>query len=376
MTPAADLAAAAGRLAAGMIDQLAALVARESPSSDGAALAACADLTGRLGYDAFGYPPRRVEVGGRVHLLWRRPAARVLLLGHYDTVWPVGTLAGWPFAVDGDRATGPGAFDMKAGIVQMFAAVRLLGAPESVAMLLTADEEVGSATSRDLIEAEARTVAAVLVGEPSAGGGRPKLARKGAASYVLRAAGRAAHAGLEPEAGVNATLELAHQVTALPLLGDPGAGTTVTPTVLDGGTTANTVPESAGVAVDVRAWTAAEQDRVDAALRALEPVLPGASLTVAGGIHRRPLEESSGRELLAVARAAAAELGMVLPPPARVGGASDGNLTAAVGIPTLDGFGAVGAHPHARGEYVNVPDLPRRAALLARTLHHLTRQGG
>ncbi|MFL6071872.1 MAG: M20 family metallopeptidase [Mycobacteriales bacterium] len=366
------LLAAAELRSAAMAEWLADLVACESPSNDAVALARCADLLAGYGAEAFGYPPERVVVDGRTHLLWRPGAtATVLLLGHYDTVWPLGTLADWPYTVDGDRATGPGTFDMKAGIVQMLAAVALARVPDRVALLLTADEEIASGTSRALIEEQAGTVGAVLVGEPSADGGRLKTARKGGATYRLRVTGRAAHAGLEPERGVNATVELAHQVTGLAALADPAWGTTVTPTVLSGGTTTNTVPESAQVAVDVRAWTATEQDRVDAALRGLAPVLPGARLEVSGGVHRRPLEETASGALHALAERAADDVGLELPPPARSGGASDGNLTAALGIPTLDGLGAVGEYPHGRGEYVLLSALAPRAALLARLLQLL-----
>jgi glutamate carboxypeptidase len=370
----ADLLRRAERDAARMLGELTELVACESPSSDLAALACCAELAGRLGADAFGYPAERVQADGRAHLLWRRPEARVLLLGHYDTVWPRGTLAGWPLRVAGNRADGPGVFDMKAGIVLMLVAVRLLGAPGAVAMLLTADEETGSDTSRALIESQARAVEVVLVGEPSAEGGAPKVARKGCATYQLHVTGRAAHAGLEPETGVNATIEAARQVVTLAELADPGQGTTVTPTVLAGGTASNAVPEAASVTIDVRAWSRAEQDRIDAALRALKPVLPGASLTVTGGVHRPPLEEDLAMPLYEVAVRAAADVGVPLPPPARVGGGSDGNLTAALGVPTLDGLGAVGALPHGRGEHIDLPSLPGRAALLARIIEILTRQ--
>ena len=211
----------------------------------------------------------------------------MLLLGHFDTVWPVGTTALRPFSVDGDVATGPGVFDMKAGIVQgLFAMSALTGS--GVELLLTSDEELGSPTSRGLVEEAARGVDAVLVLEPSADGAL-KLARKGTGGYRIDVHGHAAHAGLEPERGVNALVELAAHVLAAAALADAGAGTSVTPAVATAGTTANTVPARAAFTVDVRAWTEAELARVDRGIRALAPVASGASLSVSGGIDRPPL---------------------------------------------------------------------------------------
>jgi glutamate carboxypeptidase len=268
-------------------------------------------------------------------------------------------------------ASGPGVFDMKAGIVQLLAAVRLVADRSQVSVLLTGDEETGSATSRSLIEAEARRVRAVLVCEPSADGGAVKIARKGGASYRLSVAGRAAHAGLEPELGVNASIELAHQILDLASLAVPADGTTVTPTVLSSGTTSNTVPESGAVTVDVRGWTRDELERVDRGIRDLAPHLAGATLTVEGGIHRYPLESAMALPLLQLVQAAARDLGLPAPEGERSGGGSDGNLTAALGVRTLDGLGAVGGHPHGRDEWADITAMPNRAVLLAALIDRL-----
>nr|WP_246300055.1 M20/M25/M40 family metallo-hydrolase [Nocardioides panaciterrulae] len=238
-------------------------------------------------------------------------------------------------------------------------------------MLVTGDEELGSATSRELIEDEARTASAVLVLEASAAGGSLKTARKGVSLYEIDVVGRAAHAGLEPEKGVNATIELAHQVLAVAGMADPAAGTTVTTTAATSGTTTNTVPASARFAVDVRAWTAVEQERVDAALRSLRPVLAGAKVHVNGGINRPPLEESASLGLFERVRAVAARLGLPEPTRASVGGASDGNFTGGVGTPTLDGLGAVGGGAHADDEHVLVGRLVDRTVLLRALLEDL-----
>ncbi|MGW3247267.1 M20 family metallopeptidase [Streptomyces sp. NPDC001070] len=371
----ASLLAAAAAQAPRMRAELAALVERESYSSDLPALHSCADLVAELGTRALGSPPRRLESAGRPHLLWPGSGTGdVLVLGHFDTVWPTGTLARWPFAVDGDRVTGPGVFDMKAGIVQLFAALRLLPSTEGVAVLLTSDEELGAPSSRALIEDTARGCRAVLVPEPSADGAL-KTARKGIGTYRLDVGGRAAHAGLEPHKGVNATVEVARQVLRIAALGDCAAGTSVTPTVLSGGSSMNTVPEHASVRVDVRAWSAAELERVDAALRALERVAAGARLELDGGINRYALESAYSAHLFASAVREARALGLAPLRGAAVGGGSDGNLTAGLGVPTLDGLGAVGDHAHAPGEYADLSAMPQRAALLAALIGRLLGTG-
>jgi glutamate carboxypeptidase len=346
-----------------LLDDLRELVECESPSSDLAAVARSADVVARVGAARLGVEPERIVLDGRTHLRWRLGPGptRVLLLGHHDTVWPLGSLATRPFSVVDGVLRGPGCFDMLAGVVMAFHAAASLPAPEGVTILLTGDEELGSPSSRGLIEDEARGAEAALVLEASADGGALKVERKGVSLYEVLVHGRAAHAGLEPELGVNATLELAHQALAVSDLGDPAVGTTVTPTVSAAGTTTNTVPAGGSFSVDVRVRTVAEQDRVDAAMRALRPVLPGATIEVVGGPNRPPLERSASAALFERAQ----RLGLVDLTAASVGGASDGNFTAGVGTPTLDGLGAVGGGAHAEDEHVLVDQLLPRTALLA-----------
>lgn len=349
------------------LQRLAALVAIESPTGDRAGLAAVLDLVAEWGSVAYGRVPRRAEVGGVEHLLWAASRPQVLLLCHADTVWPLGTRAGWPFAVDGARATGPGVFDMKSGLVVALEAVDRLDTDDHVSLLVTTDEETGSAASRSVIEEQARRHRAVLVLEPSADGDL-KVARKGVAGYRVEIVGRAAHAGLEPEAGVNALLELGRHLAPLAGLSDPSLGTSVTPTTAAAGTTTNTVPAAARVDLDVRAWTAAELDRVDRAVRARVPYDPQARVTVTGGINRGPLEEGMADGLAATAQQVCRELGLAVPGRARVGGASDGNFTAALGVPTLDGLGPRGGHAHAPGEWVDLASTAERIELLTELL--------
>lgn len=353
-----------------MLGQLEALVAVESPSSSDVATRAAADALDDLLADRLG--SRGTWIGGeRGHLLWTGGGpTRVLLLGHVDTVWPFGTTVRWPFQVRDGRATGPGAFDMKAGLVQGLEALAALDDLTGIALLATTDEEVGSPTSRELIEQTAAGCEAVLVLEPSAAGAL-KTGRKGVSNYELVVHGHAAHAGLEPEKGANAAIELAHQVLALAAVADAGAGTTVTPTVVTGGTTTNTVPALARVAVDVRALLPQEQARVDAALRSLAARTPGCTLELLGGINRPPLAPESSSALFARAQALAADLGLPPLQGAHVGGASDGNFTAGLGIPTLDGLGAVGDGAHAEGEHVLVEAMQPRAQLVSALLRDL-----
>jgi glutamate carboxypeptidase len=313
-------------------------------------------------------------IEGRTHLRWRLGGgpSRVLLLAHHDTVWPLGSLLTHPFTVNDGVLRGPGCFDMKTGLVLAMHAAALLRDPSGVTLLVTGDEEVGSPTSRSLIEQEAAGCAAALVLEASAGGGALKTERKGTSMYRVRARGRAAHAGLEPERGVNATIELAHQLLAAAALADAGRGTTVTPTVISAGRTVNTVPDEGAFDTDVRMWDGAEQDRIDAAMRALHPVLAGARLEVTGGPNRPPLAAEASMALFARACSLAVDLGLPPLASAAVGGASDGNFTAGVGTPTLDGLGAVGGGAHADDEHVLVGELPGRAALLLALLEDLT----
>ena len=373
-----ELAWAEGALP-GMLADLDELLRCESPSFDLDAVAASADLVAAIGTRHLGVAPDRIVVDGCTHLRWRLgssspTARRVLLLAHHDTVWPLGSLATHPVSLVDGILRGPGCFDMLTGLVMALHAAAALDADElrdaAVTLLVTGDEELGSPSSRTLIEQEASECVAALVLEASADGGALKVGRKGVSLYRVEVVGRAAHAGLEPERGLNATVELAHQVLAVTALGDPAVGTTVTPTLAQSGTTTNTVPAHAEFSVDVRALTGAEQTRVDAALRGLTSVT-GADVVVHGGINRPPLETSAALPLWARALVVAERIGIALPEPVVVGGASDGNFTAGLGVPTLDGLGAVGGGAHADSEHVVVADIPPRTALLLGLLRDL-----
>jgi glutamate carboxypeptidase len=360
-----------------MLTDIEELVRCESPSSVLDAVAVSAEVVARVGERRLGVAPERIVIDGRTHLRWRLGSGppRVLLLGHHDTVWPLGSLQTHPFTVNDGVLRGPGCFDMKAGLVLALHAAAQLADPCGVTFLVTGDEEVGSPTSRSLIEEEAAGRAAALVLEASADGGALKTERKGTSMYRVRALGRAAHAGLEPERGVNATIELAHQVLAAAGLADAERGTTVTPTVVAAGRTVNTVPDEGAFDVDVRMWESIEQDRIDAAIRALRPALAGARLEVTGGPNRPPLAAGASMALFARARDLARGLGLPPLASAAVGGASDGNFTAGAGTPTLDGLGAVGGGAHADDEHVLVAELPGRVALLAALLAALLEDG-
>jgi glutamate carboxypeptidase len=304
----------------------------------------------------------------------RENAGRLLVIGHLDTVWPVGTLARLPFRItDEGRAHGPGIFDMKSGIAAVIEAIRAITAfnlptKRPLTLLLTCDEEIGSQTSRPLVEEEAGRSAAALVCEPPVAGGIVKTARKGIGDFTVRAIGRAAHAGLDPTKGVNAIVELAHQTLRLAALNDFERGTTLNVGVFNGGTTSNVVPAEATAEVDLRFWDPEESARIDEAVRGLTPVLPGARLEIEGKINRPPMRRTAAvAALYEHARGLAEELGFELGETS-VGGGSDGNFTAALGVPTLDGLGVDGDGAHADHEHIVVDDLPRRAALLTRLL--------
>lgn len=350
------------------------LVSCESPSSDAEATHRCGQVFSAMAWERLGARPELIESGGRTHLRFTWGTPRVLVLGHLDTVWPVGTLTRWPFSVTGDVATGPGVFDMKAGVVQALAALSSLSSLDGVRLLLTVDEELGSPTSADLVVDSARGCLATLVCEPSAAGAL-KTARKGIALYDVTVSGRAAHAGLEPEKGANAGIALARMVLAAAGLGAPGLGTTVTPTLLTAGTTTNTVPASGRLALDVRAAVPDELPRVQAALLeatlAAELAVPGTTVELTGGVNRPPLDATSSESLFRRACRLAGELGMPALQGVSVGGGSDGNFTAGAGIPTLDGLGAVGDGAHAEGEHVVLSQLEPRARLLAALLEDL-----
>jgi glutamate carboxypeptidase len=360
-------------------DAISAFVEAESPSDDKAAVDACGRLLARR-LEACGARVTRipqVACGDQLRAEWGTGDRQLLLLGHFDTVWSVGQLAAMPLREEGGRLYGPGVFDMKAGISIGIQAVRALQArgmmPRCrIVILLTTDEEIGSRASRSAIETEARQSHAVLVLEPSLADGGAKTSRKGCGEYELIVRGKAAHAGIEPTKGASAIRELALQITRLHALQDVERGLTLNVGLISGGTRANVVPDVARAVVDVRVRTMADAADLDAALRRLAPELPGTSLELHGGIDRPPLERTDAVvRLYQTARLIAAELGHGLAE-GSTGGGSDGNFTAALGIPTLDGLGATGDGAHALHEHVNLADLPWRAALLAGLLTRLS----
>jgi glutamate carboxypeptidase len=359
-----------------MLTDLEELVLCESFSADHAAVAHSAQVVGALGARLLGAVPETIVVDGVTHLRWTFGTPRVLLVGHHDTVWPGGSLETHPWSVADGIARGPGVLDMKAGLVQMLHALASLPSPEGVCVLVTGDEEVGSPTSRELIEESARGLAAAFVLEASADEtGALKTARKGTSRYEVVVHGKAAHAGLEPHRGINAAVEAAHQVLAIAGLGasvdiagatSPALGApTITPTLMSAGSTLNTVPAQARIAVDVRVPTLAAQDRTDELIRGLTARTSGARLTVTGGRKRPPMEPGSSAGLFALASRIAADLGQEPLRGVAVGGASDGNYTAAVGCPTLDGLGGVGRGAHADTEHVMIATMVPRTQLLA-----------
>jgi glutamate carboxypeptidase len=347
-----------------MVDFLKQLVEIETPSDHPEGLQRFANALEEVFGDLQRHGTHReLRIPGREH----QPA---VALCHCDTVWPLGTLDQIPFSVEDGIARGPGCFDMKAGIVVLRFALAGLQATgqelnRPLRVLFTSDEEVGSPTSRGLIEQTVRDAAVVYVLESPLPGGTLKTARKGTGDYIVRIQGRAAHAGVEPQKGISAVQELAQQVLALHALTDYDAGTTVNVGVVHGGTRPNVVAAAAELHVDVRVTTLAEAERLDAAIRGLEPRLSGARLSIEGGLNRPPMErsEAMGR-LFEKAKGIAAGMGVQIEE-GSTGGGSDGNFSAALGIPTLDGLGAEGEGAHAAHEHVLTESFPRRAALLA-----------
>jgi len=355
-----------------MLSSLKELVECESPTSDLAAADAITNLAQKL--SASWLPGNsRVEIHeGRPVWKWGPDQPEILLLGHLDTVWPIGTLANIPFAVSGDRITGPGVFDMKAGIIQGWAAIKAAGFTDQskVGMLLTTDEETGSHASRALISHSIAHAKAVIVLEPSQNGAI-KTRRKGTSNYLMKFHGIASHAGLDPERGVNALIAAAEFISFTTTLGSIEHGTTATPTVAQAGTTTNTVPDLAEVAVDVRAWNRQEQERVDRLIREFTSSLP-IRIEIVGGIDRPAMESAMSADLFRLFSQANNELGLPQLSECAVGGASDGNLTAAAGVPTIDGVGAVGDGAHADFEWASTSGMLDRAGLLLDVLRRLT----
>jgi glutamate carboxypeptidase len=363
-----------------ILDSIRVLVERETTSKEEARLNEIADFVARQLSDLGGQIELTPQPGYGTHLRARfgfghdLSEPQVLVLGHLDTVWPVGTLDRMPFRLTPEGAAhGPGIFDMKSGIViavQALNAIRSLSlqTKRPVTLLLTCDEEIGSKTSRPLVEEEAQHSAAALVLEPPITGGVVKTGRKGIGVFGVRAIGRAAHAGLDPRKGVNANVELSHQILRLAAMNDHDRGVTVSVGVMSGGTAINVVPAEASAKVDVRFWTPEDGERIVREIRGLQPVLADAQLEITGGINRPPMPRSeSNIALYEHARDLAAELGFELND-AVVGGGSDGNFTAALGVPTLDGLGVDGSGAHADHEHIIVSDIPRRAALLTRLM--------
>ena len=350
----------------------------ESPTPDKAAVDRCGSEVARR-LEALGAAVDHVPstaTGNHLRATFGAGERQILLLGHIDTVWPVGQLQRMPLRRDGDRLYGPGVYDMKAGVaIGMLAAAtvtqRSAALGQRVVLLLTADEERGSGASRALVETEARRSIAVCVLEPALPGGALKTSRKGGGEFELAVRGVPAHAGLEPERGASAIAELAVQIGVLEALADAGRGVSVNVGVIEGGSRPNVVAEHARAVIDVRVQTAADARCIAAAMQRLQPRDTRTSLSVRGGIGRPPLERTADvARLFGMARGVARDLGGDLGE-GLAGGGSDGNFTAALGVPTLDGLGAVGDGAHALHEHVDCAQLPWRAALLAGLLQRI-----
>ena len=359
---------------ADMVADLKRLIDLESPTTNKAAVdvlgTALADELRGLGGAVEILP--KAEVGDVLRARWNPGQGGVLILSHMDTVWDVGTVAGRPTRVDGDRLYGVGAMDMKGGIVIALWALRALRRLElfprqPVSYLLNSDEETGSKHSSGEIESEALAHNVVFVTEPPQDGAY-KTQRKGVSHYTIRATGRAAHSGADHENGVNAIEEIARQVIVVEAMTDYAIGTTANVGVISGGTRANVVPAEARVEVNVRAWTRVNQQAIHDKIMSLRAVHPEAEISVEGGVGVPPMERSP--EIAALfqrAQRLAAEMGVALEE-GRTGGGSDGNKTAALGVPTLDGMGMVGEGGHALDEYGEISSLPERAAIMAAML--------
>ena len=344
------------------------LVECESPTEDLAACNQVVDLAIEIANKLLKTPATKINENGRPVFWWGAKNPKIVLLCHLDTVWPKGSFQP-TWKIEADIATGPGVFDMKAGFVQaLYAVSQVSDAQENVALVATTDEETGSATSKELIERLAKTAQAVLVFE-AALDRKVKTGRKGTAMYQVVVTGKASHAGLEPEKGINATTELAKLVMQISTLENPEFGTTAVPTVMQSGTTTNTVPALAKLDIDVRSFTIAELNRIDKSIRSLSSDV--AKVEVTGGINRPPLETSSSMELYEKLEKVAKDLGLDPIGHASVGGASDGNLAAAAGAKVLDGLGAVGMGAHAPGESIKISTVEERIKLTASFINEL-----
>ena len=360
------------------------LVRLESPSDDKAAVDGCGEALAGMLTEAGARVERipQTERGNHIRAEFDGGPSRILILGHFDTVWSVGQLEKMPLREEDGRLHGPGIYDMKASIAIAILAVRALRRASSrtaltptpqIVMLWTTDEEVGSGTSRALIEHEARASGAVLVVEPSLPGGACKTQRKGCGEFMLRVHGVSAHAGIDPRKGASAIHEIARQILALEALRDLDRGVSVNVGTITGGTRTNVVAETAEATIDVRVPTMDDAARIEAAVLALQPQNRQTRLEVHGGVGRPPMERTDGvGRLYSQAREVAATLGRDLAE-GGTGGGSDGNFTAALGVPTLDGLGPDGDGAHALHEHVLVADLPWRAAFLAGLLQRVNR---
>ena len=349
-----------------MVEHVKQFVNIESPSNEPEMLQRSAEFLAKVMTEVLGKAPQIIASDKGPHVHWKgSDDTKVLIVGHHDTVFPKGTVAKRGFSIDGDIARGPGIFDMKAGIIQAIYGLSEIREACGAEILITSDEEIGSYASRELIEARAKATGNVLVFEPSGNGDALKIARKGVGTFVVDIAGRASHAGLEPEKGINALMELAAQVQAIAAIAQPEIGTTVTPTIATAGTTENVVPAAAQITVDVRVNVVSEKARVETAFSALQPTVAGATISVSGTINRPPMHESAATALYAVAQSVATGIGISDLQGIAVGGGSDGNFTAAIGVPTLDGLGACGGGAHADSEYIKISKMGERAALPA-----------
>ncbi len=362
-----------------LLTELSAWVRLETPTTDPAAVNRLMDLAegelARAGAALTRIPGRD---GFGDNLLARTPGEGppVLVAGHLDTVWSHGTLDAMPYQVNGAKAHGPGIYDMKAGSFLAFHAVRSIlrqqvRTPRPIVLLLTPDEEVGSPTSRDIIEREASRAAVVLIPEPAGPGGACVTARKGVGRFVMRVEGVGSHAGGAFEAGASAIVELSHQSLALHNMVDLDGGITLNAAPVWGGTRPNVIPPEAGCEIDLRVNSIADGERMERAILGRTAVTAGCRVTVEGGMNRPPFAENHAiRSLYETARAIADQVGIALPKQHR-GGGSDGNFTAALGVPTLDGLGCTGAGAHASHEHILWRDLAPRAALMAGLLETL-----
>ena len=362
-----------------MLATLRRFVTAESPSLEKSAADRCCGIIAEE-WDRHGSRVERIAQKHRGDLLRitcapgkSRPSGQLLVLGHYDTVYATGTIARMPFRVEAGKAYGPGTFDMKAGIVQAFFALQALQLSKTplrkrIVFLWTSDEEIGSESSRKIFETEARRSDAIFVLEPSFGPrGLLKTARKGVGEAELIVRGRASHAGLAPQEGINAIHELARQLARIEGWNDSQRGVTINAGVIEGGTRTNVIPEHARAVLDLRALRVSDMRSLERRLHALRPLQRGARLEITGGFARPPLERKMSAALFTRAKSLARQIHLRLGE-CTVGGGSDGNFTAALGIPTLDGLGAVGDGAHSSHEHVLINNMPARSALLAALL--------